>query len=147
MLKSQLLAKKLLLSQLSVAGVLFGLSATTALANGALEIGKTAAEVLPAVPTNFSVDAPQAAFSDWIARNLNIAFIVATLIVFLYLILGAFEWITSAGEKGKLESARNRMLHAAIGLIVLAASVAIFIFIQSILNVCIVQFGSSCTQW
>ncbi len=138
------------LTTLSLVVASFAATAGAALAatgEGTLDIGKKAAQVLPGTPDNFSVDAPQAAFSSWIAKNLNIAFIVATLMVFLYLIWGAFEWISSSGEKGKLESARNRMMHAAMGLIVLAATVAIFIFIQSILHICIVEFGTSCTQW
>jgi len=43
----------------------------------------------------------------------------------IYFILGAFEWITSGGDKGKAEKARNRMLNGAIGLVIMVASYAI----------------------
>lgn len=43
----------------------------------------------------------------------------------IYFILGAFEWITSGGDKGKAEKARNRMLNGAIGLVIIVASYAI----------------------
>lgn len=43
----------------------------------------------------------------------------------IYFVLGAFEWITSGGDKGKVEKARNRMMNGAIGLVILVASYAI----------------------
>ncbi len=52
-------------------------------------------------------------------------FIVSFLIAFIYLIIGGFHWITSAGDKANLESARNRITHAIVGLIVVAAAWAI----------------------
>lgn len=56
---------------------------------------------------------------------LTFVMLVAVLLVFIYLIWGAIEWITSGGDKGKAESARNKITAAIIGLIVLAASYAI----------------------
>ena len=41
------------------------------------------------------------------------------------LVLGAFGWITSGGDKHGLETARNGMVHALIGLIVTVFSLAI----------------------
>lgn len=56
---------------------------------------------------------------------LSFVMVIAALLVFLYLIWGGIEWITSGGDKGKTESARNKITSAVIGLIVLAASYAI----------------------
>ncbi|MBU0978699.1 MAG: hypothetical protein ABIJ03_01810 [Patescibacteria group bacterium] len=50
---------------------------------------------------------------------------IAALLVFLYLILGGIQWITSGGDKGKTEEARNKITSAVIGLIVLAAAYAV----------------------
>jgi hypothetical protein len=63
--------------------------------------------------------------SSLITNLVNIAFIIAVILVFFYLIWGGIEWITSGGDKGKTESARNKITSAVIGLIVLAASYAI----------------------
>jgi hypothetical protein len=41
------------------------------------------------------------------------------------LIWGAFEWITSGGDKDAVGKARNRILNALIGLAVLAIAVAL----------------------
>ena len=51
--------------------------------------------------------------------------VIAAVLVFLYLIWGGIEWITSGGDKGKTEAARNKITSAVIGLIVIAASYAI----------------------
>ncbi|PIR64185.1 MAG: hypothetical protein COU64_00515 [Candidatus Pacebacteria bacterium CG10_big_fil_rev_8_21_14_0_10_40_26] len=53
--------------------------------------------------------------------------VLAALLVFMYLIWGGIEWITSGGDKGKTESARNKITAAVLGLIVLAASYAILL--------------------
>ncbi len=69
-----------------------------------------------------------------ISSLLSIVMAIAALAVFLYLIMGAFEWITSGGDKGKTESARNKITAAVIGLIVLAASYAILMLLLQILG-------------
>jgi hypothetical protein len=114
---------------------------------GQLDILSEAAETLPGSPRDLTADNASMLFGGWIARMLNIILIVAVLIVFLFLIWGGFEWITSGGDKGKLESARNRITQAVIGLIVLAASTAILILVQDFLNICVIQIGTSCTNW
>ena len=50
---------------------------------------------------------------------------VGALLVFGYLVMGGIEYITSGGEKGKTEGARNKITAAVVGLIILAASWAI----------------------
>lgn len=45
------------------------------------------------------------------------------------LILGAFQWITSGGDKAGLESARNRMIHAFFGMVLVAGSLALIALI------------------
>jgi hypothetical protein len=72
---------------------------------------------------------PGKGFATDIGAMLNglISFImvIAALLVFLYLIWGGIEWITSGGDKGKTENARNKITAAVIGLIVVAASYAV----------------------
>ncbi len=58
---------------------------------------------------------------------LSFVMVIAALLVFMYLIWGGIEWITSGGDKGKTESARNKITAAVLGLIVLAASYAILL--------------------
>lgn len=60
-----------------------------------------------------------------ISSALNIVMLIAAILVFLYLIMGGIEWITSGGDKGQTEKARNKITAAIIGLIILAASYAL----------------------
>lgn len=48
----------------------------------------------------------------------TIAFIIAVLIALAFLILGGIKWITSGGDKGGVEGARNQIIAAIIGLII-----------------------------
>ncbi len=61
-------------------------------------------------------------FTGAVAFILLIAFILA----FLYLILGGIAWLTSGGDKGNIEAARNKIVAALVGLVIVAATWAIF---------------------
>ncbi len=60
-----------------------------------------------------------------------ISFIVAFIIVLaflaalMFIVIGAFQWITSGGDKQKVSDARNHIIAAVIGLIVIALSFVI----------------------
>lgn len=56
---------------------------------------------------------------------LRVVLAIGALLVFGFLVMGGIEYITSGGEKGKTESARNKITAAIVGLIILAASWAI----------------------
>ncbi|MDO8269965.1 MAG: hypothetical protein Q7T54_04835 [Candidatus Levybacteria bacterium] len=49
---------------------------------------------------------------------ITIAFIIAVLIALFFLIWGGIKWITSGGDKGGVEAARNQIIAAVIGLII-----------------------------
>jgi len=56
------------------------------------------------------------------------------------IIFGAFTWITSGGDKNKAEEARNKITAAIVGLIVLAATVAIFNLVADFLGITVIKF-------
>ncbi|HOZ03075.1 MAG TPA: hypothetical protein PKX78_01100 [Candidatus Woesebacteria bacterium] len=69
-----------------------------------------------------------------ITTMLSFVMAIAALAVFLYLIWGGFEWITSGGDKNKAEQARTKITTAVIGLFVLASSYALLRLILNILG-------------
>jgi hypothetical protein len=73
-----------------------------------------------ALPDGFFTDP-----NNLITNAINIAFIVAIILSFFYLIWAGFDWITSGGEKGKIDSARQKIINVVIGLVVVAASYAL----------------------
>lgn len=77
---------------------------------------------------DIQIDIPQG-FATNIGQLLNailsFVMLLGALLVFLQLILAGFYWITSGGDKGKVDSARQRLIAAVVGLIILASSFAI----------------------
>ncbi len=69
-----------------------------------------------------------------ISNLVSMAIIIAGLLTLLYLVWGGIEWITSAGDKGGLESARNRITNALVGLTIVVASWAIMQIITNFLG-------------
>jgi len=72
--------------------------------------------------------------SELINGLLRLLMIVAALLVFVYLLWGGIEWITSGGDKGKTESARNKITSAIIGLIIMAAAWALLTIVLNFLG-------------
>lgn len=61
-----------------------------------------------------------------ISNAVNFVFIVSAIIVFVLLVVAGVSWLTSAGDKTKLESAQKLITNALIGLAIIAASWAIY---------------------
>lgn len=58
--------------------------------------------------------------------NLVVLIFMVAAIIFVFMILwGAFEWLSSGGNKEKLESAQKRLTHAVIGIILFSVAFAI----------------------
>lgn len=64
-----------------------------------------------------------------IASVLSFAILIGFILTFFFLLQGAFGWISSGGDEGKVEAARNRITHAIIGLVLLVSVWVIFNFV------------------
>lgn len=83
-------------------------------------------------------------FGTFLSGLMSAVMVIGAILVFAFLIWGGIEWITSAGDKSKLESARNKIQNSLLGLIVLAATTALFMLIQQFLDICVLRIGGSC---
>lgn len=81
------------------------------------------------LPQGFAQD-----FSQFMNSVLSLVMIISALLVFLVLILASFQWITSGGDKGKTDAARNRMTSAVIGIIIVSASYAVLTLVLRFLG-------------
>lgn len=63
-------------------------------------------------------NASKAGFNAIISLFLGLLILAAIILSLLYLIWGGFDWITSEGNKQKLDQARQKIVFAIIGLIV-----------------------------
>jgi ABC-type dipeptide/oligopeptide/nickel transport system permease subunit len=91
-------------------------------------------------PGTANLGAADGGFGTWVSSLMRVVMLAGVLVAFVFLILGAIEWITSGGDKGKVESARGKITNAVIGLIVLAAVTAILALVQDFLGVSFINF-------
>ena len=68
---------------------------------------------------------------------LNFIFVAAAVVAVVFLIWGGIKWITAGGDKTKVQSARDTIIGAIIGLVVAFAAFFIINFVLKIL------FGAS----
>ena len=78
-----------------------------------------------------------------ISSVISLAFIIAGILVFAFLVWGGIEWITSGGDKTKTEQARNRITNALVGLAIVAASYAVMRLISYFFGVNVLDAGTT----
>ncbi len=71
-------------------------------------------------------------------------FTVAALVALVYLILGAFAWITSGGDKEAVKKAQDKITNALLGLIIIVAVLAVAITLEQVVFNKEVCFGLTC---
>ncbi|HEX9817329.1 MAG TPA: hypothetical protein VGA89_00315 [Patescibacteria group bacterium] len=69
-----------------------------------------------------NADTALANLESFVSNLIGFLTAMGSLFFVIYFITGAFSWITSGGDKGKLENARNRMMYGALGMILIIAS-------------------------
>lgn len=89
-------------------------------------------------PSLQSISGTQA-LSTFISLGISLIVIFGGLFFFFMLVLGGFKWITSGGDKGQVQSARDQVTHALIGLIVMFSAWAIARLIESIFGINIIN--------
>jgi hypothetical protein len=57
-----------------------------------------------------------------IKNGLTWAFVILMLVSLLFIVWGGISWITSQGDKGKVEEARKKIIYAIIGITVAMSS-------------------------
>lgn len=82
------------------------------------------------------------ALNNFLSFGLRTFFVAAGLVAAVYMFWGAFDWITSGGEKEKVGKAQNKVQNAVIGLVLIFALLAVIgLFERTILHIC---FGITC---
>ena len=71
----------------------------------------------------------------YIAQLWKTIVIVGGLAFLIYLLWGGIEYLIAGGDKGHLDSAKNKIVHGAIGLGILIGSFAITKFIEAVFQI------------
>lgn len=77
-------------------------------------------------------------FSGIISAAIQIILVVSAIVFFFILVLGGLKWITSGGDKGQTEAARNQITAALVGLVIVFAAWAIVQLVQTFFGVNII---------
>lgn len=97
--------------------------------------------------SNEASGAGAAANLEMLVSNLvGILTTVGSIAFVLYFVLGAFNWITAGGDKGKIEKARSQMTMGILGLVILVASYSIIGLIGTVLGLDILNPGQVILQ-
>lgn len=91
----------------------------------------TAISIIVNRPANL----PFAKLGTLISGGVGIILIIAALAAFVFLIMGGLQWVTSGGDKAKVEEAQNKIQAALIGLFVVFAAWAIMVVVGQVLGI------------
>ncbi len=70
-----------------------------------------------------------------ISTFITLAFIAGSIVFFFMFVKGAIGWISSSGDKMKLESAQKTITHAIIGVIALFSVYAIISLVETLFGI------------
>lgn len=90
--------------------------------------------------TSQNLTGNSSSFGQFVGGLLQAVMVISLLMVLLYLVWGAIDWITAGGDSGKIEKARQKINQSIIGILVLASTVALFTLIQAFVGVEVLTF-------
>ncbi len=76
---------------------------------------------------------PSAPFSDQLAMVLNILLALASTVAVLFIIIGGYTYITSAGNQDRQKKAKEVLIGAIVGLVIIILSFGVVNFINEFL--------------
>ncbi len=82
-------------------------------------------------PANCDKTVTESSLNDTIATVINILSIIVGIIAVIMIIIGGFRYITSGGDSTKVTGAKNTILYALIGLVVVALAQIVVRFVLS----------------
>ncbi len=93
-------------------------------------------------PGGLGFQPPQ--LGDVLTFLIRLFFAAAGLAALIYLLLGAFSWVTSGGSKENVEKARDKIQAAVVGVILVVVVLAIVTTLEQVVFKTKICFGLSC---
>lgn len=90
------------------------------------EIQKLFGDITPPDAMNVGGSDPVAGLGKFIGFGINMFILIAGMFLILYLLMGAFDWIVSGGEKEKIVKAQNKITNAFIGIVLIFVVLTVF---------------------
>jgi len=92
----------------------------------AADVNDAFGTVSPPAGMNWCGDDAAVCFGKLVGFGIRTFIIVAAMLLLLYLLWGAFDWITSSGEKEKITKAQNKITNALIGFLLIFGVIVVF---------------------
>lgn len=90
------------------------------------EIKKLFGDISPPAAMNIGGDNPVQGLGKFIGFGIQMFILVAGLFMLVYLLWGAFDWISSSGEKEKITKAQSKITNALIGILLVFVVLTVF---------------------
>jgi hypothetical protein len=74
-------------------------------------------------------------FSSLLQTGISLGFLIAIVVFVVVLLWSGISWLTSGGDKQKLQKTRDRIWFSIVGLIIVLLSWAIISFVESTLGI------------
>lgn len=81
---------------------------------------------------------------DLLTFLIRFFFVVAGLLALFQMLMGALSWISSGGEKGNVEKARNKIVAAVVGVILIVIVLSIAVTLERVVFKCVICLGLTC---
>lgn len=81
--------------------------------------------------SNIALGNPQSALNKFITRVVNLFSVVVGIVAVVMIIIGGFRYIVSGGDSSSVTDAKNTILYAIVGLIIVAISQFLVRFVLS----------------
>lgn len=119
--------------------IAYGLTITAFLSSGRLVLAQ---ETLNIAPQGQFSQLASFTLPQLVQSLLGIAFVLAVITAIGFFIFGGITWISSGGDKGKMEQARSAITGALVGLVIVFCAWAIIQLIQAFFGVSILESGT-----
>ncbi len=83
-------------------------------------------------------------FTEMLTFIIRLFFVIAGVFALVYLLMGAFSWVISGGNKENLEKARDKIQAALVGVILIIVVVALVATLETIVFQKALCFGLTC---
>lgn len=100
-----------------------------------ISIPKTLAWIGAATPIRSPTGYGEGGLAKLIENGLQLVFFGSGLACFVYLVIGAFSYIVSGGEKDKIQKAQQTMTYAVVGLVLVVTVYAVIRIIETVLGI------------
>lgn len=113
----------------------------------AVLLGSSAVPAFAGIPINIKGAQPPGltnfTIPDLVIGIVRLLFVAASVIFFIWLLIGGIQWIVSGGDKQKTEAARNQITSALVGLVIVFSAWAIAQLLKTLFGVDIVDLNVS----